>query len=88
LKEEIMSNQKVETLPGLMARLNHLERLTTDEHDIVLFQALLHAELPRISRAVAALTEFIRDGLHSDDVLVEMGRQLLARLDRDIDAKV
>lgn len=44
---------------------------------------MIYDKFERISQAVAALTEFIRDSLYSDDVLFEMGRQLLARLDQE-----
>jgi hypothetical protein len=87
-----MSERKIETLTELMARLNHLERLATDEHDIVLFQALLHAELPRITKSVAALMEFVEtsagmrccDGdWHDDGTCNQQAKKLLARIDKD-----
>jgi hypothetical protein len=83
----------VETLAELMARLNHLERLATDEHDIVLFQALLHAELPRISKAVAALIDGMKIIARGKRVKIGnkiyeqpsefFARDLLARLDKE-----
>ena len=65
---------KPETLMELV------ERLDTFGPEI---ERVIEEEWPRISGALKELVVFIRDGLYSDDILVEMGRQLLARLDQE-----